>query len=131
MGCELPVPGNVHCRSADDFALLAGIDGLAGWDEIFGRAITNFDECQTVAVQHDQVNFTAATTEVACDRSQSLRDEKVEYLLLRRSAYNSRSSECHADGSAASGITGWPSLLISLIGPPMSSIAGKATTLPF
>jgi len=113
VGCELPVPGNVHSCRTDDFALFAGIDSLACRNKFRGRAITHFDECQAFAIEHYQVDFTSATTEVAGYRSQSPRDEKVERLLLRDTAYNSCGLERHGASSAASGISSSPSLLMS------------------
>jgi len=50
-----------------EFALFALIN-CRRWSRInCGCPVTNFDECQALAMQHNQIDFTAATSVVACD----------------------------------------------------------------
>lgn len=50
--------------------LLAGVDGRDGVNERSAASITDLDENETVAVEHDQVDLAVAAVEVTRDRSQ-------------------------------------------------------------
>jgi hypothetical protein len=55
-------------RRTKNFVLLAPIDGASGMCVTYGAAVSHFDESQAVTMQHDQVDFTAATAEIPRDR---------------------------------------------------------------
>lgn len=86
---ELSIPGNVHRGCTNYLALFAEIHGLNCRNKFHGRAKSNFDESQAIAVQHNQVDFAAATTEVTCDGFQSSRNEVLQRSLLCAAAYSS------------------------------------------
>ena len=72
-----------HGSRSDDLALLVTIHCVAGLREIRCAPEAYLDKCQAMVVQHDQVNFAAAASKVACDRSQALLDEIPESRVFR------------------------------------------------
>ena len=57
------------CGGTDDLTLFVTIDSDSGFGETRGSTVTDLDEYEAGSVKHDQVDFTAATAEIACDRA--------------------------------------------------------------
>ena len=102
-----------HCCCPNDLSLLVMVDGVARMREYSGCPISHFDECQAVAIEHDQVDFAATAVEVSGDGAEVLIDEKIKRQLLCLTAYISCAAESHGASSAASGTIKLPSSLMS------------------
>jgi hypothetical protein len=58
------------------------VDGVGRRCKATRSSAAHLDKCQALPVQHDQVNFATAATEVACDRAKSAVDEETERDVL-------------------------------------------------
>jgi len=67
---------------AQDLVLFAMVDGQCRARKSRGLPVAHFDECQAIAVQHDQVNLAAASTEIPGDRREAFAYEKAECFVL-------------------------------------------------
>jgi len=84
---EATVARNIHGSRADDLVLLIAVDSMAGGCERCRCSIANFNEYQTVAVEHDQIDLTTAAVKVACDGTESPTDQVLKGQLLCALAY--------------------------------------------
>ncbi len=64
------------------FALLSLVDCQQGVDKLAGTSVSDFDERQALAVQHDEVDLAAPAAEVSCHGAQAPGDKKTKRLLL-------------------------------------------------
>ncbi len=115
---------------ANNFPLFVMIDGVTGARKRCRFAKTDLDENETIIVQHDEINFAAAVTEISGDGTQALLQQMLKRELFGLLAYSSCCSISHGASSDALGAIGSPSSLRSLIGPPTESCRGSATASP-
>jgi hypothetical protein len=71
-----------HRSGANDLALLVMIDRDHRFHEFRRASVANFDESKASLIEHNQVDFTAAAAEVACDGTQALLEKKFVGELL-------------------------------------------------
>jgi len=74
----LPVTSDKEGSSGEEFVLLALIDRLHSGGKAARLAIPDFDEHEASGIAHDEIDFTAAATEVSCDEIESARLEVFE-----------------------------------------------------
>jgi hypothetical protein len=66
-----------HCGSVHDLALFAKVDRIGGPCKFSGSSAPHFDKSQASSVEHDQVDFAAATAKIARNRAQALVDQEA------------------------------------------------------
>ena len=76
-------------------------------------AIANLNKNQAVVIQHDEINFTQAATEISVYRDKALALQRFKGELLGVKAYSSRVSSNHDSSSADAGNCSSGSLLMS------------------
>ena len=88
MVSELRFASNKQGRGAQDLLLFTHIDSRAGTAESRGCAVTDFDEYQAIAMQHDQVDFAAAAAEIPGHRLQAPVEQEAQCRLLCALSYS-------------------------------------------
>ncbi len=79
---EAAISRNKKRGGADEFPLLVRVHGMACLGEAFRAAAAYFNKRQALSIHHDQVDFAAAGTEIACDRPETLPEQELECRLF-------------------------------------------------
>ncbi len=66
-----------HRGRTYEFCLLATIDRRTGCRERARLAKAHLDECEAAVVHHDEVDFAAPASKIACDRAQTLVEQET------------------------------------------------------
>jgi hypothetical protein len=84
---ELPMPSDKERGGSEELVLLAPIDGFRRRGKTRRLAIPDFDEHETSGIPHDEIDLTAAATEVPGDEIEPPGLEVFERHGLRVLSY--------------------------------------------
>ena len=109
----MAVPCDEHGGRTNNFPLFVDIDRVTRVCKCRRCPVSNFYKRQTIAVEHDEVDFATTGVEITSNRSKVAVDQEVKRQLFCLPAYSSCGSVSHGASSAASGVIGVPSSLMS------------------
>ncbi len=75
--------GQEHCCRFRDLDLLASIDRECCARKTVRSAVTNFDKDETLACEHDQIDFADTAAKISTDRFQAMTSKESECELFR------------------------------------------------
>ncbi len=107
------IPRQEHGRCANDFLLLAIVNGQPGCYERFAAPKSHFNDNQTAPILHDQVEFAETALKISPDGDQAMLFQVSVRNILSVGAYNSRVCSSHNLSSGNSGKSSSASSLMS------------------
>lgn len=111
--CEPFIPCQEHRCCANDFLLLAVVNGQSGCYERFAAPKSHFNNNKTSSILHDQVEFAETASKISPDGGQAMLFQVSVRNIFSVGAYNSRVCSNHNSSSANSGKSSSASSLMS------------------